>query len=209
MQVRIVIFEDNHDLRESLASLLDHHENFQVIGQYEDCMKVTEVIHEDNPDVVLMDIDMPGMSGIDGVIKIKNKRPETSVIIYTVFEDDEKLFQCLCAGANGYLLKRTPPKKLVDSILEVLDGGAPMSPQIARKVLNTFHPHTSNLRYSLTQRETEVLQFLMKGYGSKQIGAEMFLSPETIRSYLKNVYRKLHVNCGKEAIVKALQERII
>jgi len=209
MQVRIVIFEDNHNLRESLASLLDHHENFQVAGQYEDCMKVTEVIKEVSPDVVLMDIDMPGMSGIDGVIKIKEERPETAVIIYTVFEDDEKLFQCLCAGANGYLLKRTSPKKIVEAILEVLDGGAPMSPQVARKVLNTFHPPTSALRYSLTPRETEVLQFLMKGYGSKQIAATMFLSVETIRSYLKNVYRKLHVNCGKEAIVKALQERII
>src|SRR5688572_1943519 len=184
MQVRIVIFEDNHNLRESLASLLDHHENFQVAGQYEDCMKVTEVIKEVSPDVVLMDIDMPGMSGIDGVIKIKEERPETAVIIYTVFEDDEKLFQCLCAGANGYLLKRTSPKKIVEAILEVLDGGAPMSPQVARKVLNTFHPPTSALRYSLTPRETEVLQFLMKGFGTKQIASAMFLSPETIRSYL-------------------------
>ena len=209
MEIRIVIFEDNHFLRESLASLLNKHEDFQVAGQYEDCMTAAEVIRRDNPDVVLMDIDMPGMSGITGVAKVKEAKPETAVIIYTVFEDDEKLFQCLCAGANGYLLKRTQPKKLFDAIHEVLEGGAPMSPQIARKVLNTFHQHPTHIRYALTPRETEVLQYLTKGYGSKQIGAEMFLSSETIRSYLKNIYQKLHVNCGKEAIVKALQERIV
>jgi len=209
MPISIVIFEDNHFLRESLASLLNKHEDFHVTGQYEDCMNAADVIRTDNPDVVLMDIDMPGMSGIEGVVKVKEAKPETSVIIYTVFEDDEKLFQCLCAGANGYLLKKTQPKKLFDAIHEVLEGGAPMSPQIARKVLNTFHPLPTNFRYALTPREIEVLQYLAKGYGSKQIGTEMFLSFETIRSYLKNIYRKLHVNCGKEAIVKVLQERIV
>lgn len=209
MAIRVVIFEDNHFLRESLASLLNKHEDFEVAGQYEDCMNAAAVIQSDNPDVVLMDIDMPGMTGIAGVAKVKETKPETAVIIYTVFEDEEKLFQCLCAGANGYLLKKTQPKKLFDAIHEVLDGGAPMSPQIARKVLNTFQPAVSNARYALTPREIEVLQYLTKGYGNKQIGAEMFLSYETIRSYLKNIYQKLHVNCGKEAIVKALQERIV
>jgi len=209
MPIRIVIFEDNHFLRESLSSLLNKHEDFQVAGQYEDCMNAADVIRKDLPDVVLMDIDMPGMSGIEGVSRVKETKPDTAVIIYTVFEDEEKLFQCLCAGANGYLLKRTPPKKLYDAIHEVLEGGAPMSPEIARKVLNTFHPRAANIRYALTPRETEVLHYLTKGYGNKQIGTEMFLSSETIRSYLKNIYRKLHVNCGKEAIVKALQERIV
>ena len=208
MPIRIVIFEDNHKLRESVAALLNH-KGFQVVGQYEDCMNAAEVIREDDPDVVLMDIDMPGISGIEGVTMVKEAKPQAAVVIYTVFEDDEKLFRCLCAGANGYLLKKTPPQKLIEAINEVLEGGAPMSPQIAHKVLNTFHPQTTKFRYALTEREIEVLKYLTKGYGNKQIGAEMFLSFETIRSHLKNIYQKLHVNCGKEAIVKALQERIV
>jgi len=157
----------------------------------------------------LMDIDMPGMSGIQGVEIVKKTKPEVSVIINTVFEDDDKLFKCLCAGANGYLLKKIPPQKIFDAINEVLAGGAPLSPQIARKVLSTFHTNTTTFKYTLTPREIEVLQYLTKGYGSKHIAAEMFLSNETVRSHLKNIYEKLHVNCGKEAIVKALQERIV
>jgi DNA-binding NarL/FixJ family response regulator len=209
MAARIVIFEDNNNLRESLALLLNNHDSYVVVGHYPDCINATEIVRVDNPDVVLMDIDMPGKSGIEGVAMVKEAKPKTAVIIYTVFEDDEKLFKCLCAGANGYLLKKTPPQKLFDALQEVLEGGAPLSPQIARKVLNTFHVNTAKFKYSLTPREMEVLQYLTKGYGSKQIAAEMFLSYETIRSHLKNIYQKLHVNCGKEAIVKALQEQIV
>jgi len=131
------------------------------------------------------------------------------VIMYTVFEDDEKLFKCLCAGANGYLLKKTPPAKLFDAIQEVLEGGAPMSPSIAQKVLSTFRTKESTNKYSLTPREIEVLQWLVKGYSIKLIAVEMNLAFDTIRSHLKNIYQKLHVNCGKEAIVKALSERIV
>ncbi|HUR30879.1 MAG TPA: response regulator transcription factor [Saprospiraceae bacterium] len=209
MAARIVIFEDNNNLRESLALLLNNHDGYEVVGHYPDCLNATEIVRVDNPDVVLMDIDMPGKSGIEGVAMVKEAKPKTAVIIYTVFEDDEKLFKCLCAGANGYLLKKTPPQKLFDAIHEVLAGGAPLSPQIARKVLNTFHVNTTKFKYALTPREMEVLQYLTKGYGSKQIAAEMFLAYETIRSHLKNIYQKLHVNCGKEAIVKALQEQIV
>ena len=209
MAARIVIFEDNNNLRESLALLLNNHDGYEVVGHYPDCINATEIVRVDNPDVVLMDIDMPGKSGIEGVAMVKEAKPKTAVIIYTVFEDDEKLFKCLCAGANGYLLKKTPPQKLFDALHEVLEGGAPLSPQIAKKVLNTFHVNTTRFKYSLTPREMEVLQYLTKGYGSKQIAAEMFLSYETVRSHLKNIYQKLHVNCGKEAIVKALQEQIV
>jgi len=125
-----------------------------------------------------------------------------------VFEDEEKLFQCLCAGANGYLLKKTPPQKLFDAIQEVIDGGAPMSPSIARKVLTSFHL-SKNQQYHLTNREEEVLQLLIKGYSAKMIGADLDISFDTARSHLKNIYNKLHVNCGKEAIAKALKERIV
>jgi DNA-binding NarL/FixJ family response regulator len=155
-----------------------------------------------------MDIDMPGQSGITGVSILKEARPETSVIMYTVFEDDEKLFKCLCAGANGYILKKTPPSKLFDAIQEVLDGGAPMSPSIARKVLDSFKSGKTN-SYRLSPREMEVLQLLGKGFSSKMIATELYISFETTRSHLKNIYSKLHVNSGKEAIAKALKEYII
>ena len=209
MPVRIVLFEDNHKLRELLAYLLGQQAEYQVVGQFGDCLTADEVVRAYDPDVVLMDIDMPGRSGIEGVAIVKEAKPNVAVIIYTVFEDDDKLFKCLCAGANGYLLKKTPPNKLYQAIQEVLEGGAPMSPQIARKVLNTFHVHNNKFKYALTARETDVLQYLTKGYGTKQIAAELFLSYETVRSHLKNIYQKLHVNCGKEAIVKALQEGIV
>ena len=128
--------------------------------------------------------------------------------MYTVFEDDEKLFQCLCAGANGYLLKKTAPSKLIDAIQEVIEGGAPMSPSIARKVLNSFQHGKSN-KYFLSTREIETLQLLIKGYSAKMIAAELKISFDTARYHLKNIYNKLHVNCGKEAIAKALGERIV
>lgn len=209
MLTRIVIFEDNDRLRESLAVLLEHSADYVVVGHFNQCSQAKEITLMHEPDVVLMDIDMPGKSGIEGVALVKEARPETAVIMYTVFEDNEKLFECLCAGANGYLLKKTPPQKLFDAIQEVMMGGAPMSPQIAKKVLGSFHTRTNKISYDLTNREAEVLQHLIKGYGTKQIAVELFISFDTVRSHLKNIYQKLHVNCGKEAIVKALRERIV
>jgi DNA-binding NarL/FixJ family response regulator len=208
MPVKIAIFEDNDRLRESLAYLLQMN-NYDVTGDYNQCNDAANIVRVYQPDVVLMDIDMPGESGIKGVALIKEARPDTAVIMYTVFEDDEKLFQCLCAGANGYLLKKTPPAKLFDAIQEVLEGGAPMSPTIARKVLNTFKTRPESNKYMLSPREIEVLQWLIKGYSIKIIASEMNLAFDTVRSHLKNIYQKLHVNCGKEAIAKALNERIV
>jgi len=183
--------------------------NYDVVGDFNQCSEAAVITRVYKPDVVLMDIDMPGETGITGVSRVKEASPDTSVIMYTVFEDDEKLFKCLCAGANGYLLKKTPPAKLFDAIQEVLEGGAPMSPSIAQKVLSTFRTKESTNKYSLTPREIEVLQWLVKGYSIKLIAVEMNLAFDTIRSHLKNIYQKLHVNCGKEAIVKALSERIV
>jgi DNA-binding NarL/FixJ family response regulator len=208
MPAKIAIFEDNDRLRESLAYLLKMN-NYDVVGDYNQCDDASNIVRVYQPDVVLMDIDMPGESGIKGVALVKEARPDTAVIMYTVFEDDEKLFQCLCAGANGYLLKKTPPTKLFDAIQEVLEGGAPMSPSIARKVLNTFKAKPESNNYMLSPREIEVLQWLIKGYSIKIIASEMNLAFDTVRSHLKNIYQKLHVNCGKEAIAKALNERIV
>ena len=209
MSISLIIFEDNNNLRESLICLFECDERYNLLGGYGDCNTAVDIVCTHKPDVVLMDIDMPGMSGVEGVRQVKEVRPETAVVMYTVFENDEKLFDCLCAGANGYLLKKTTPAKLFDAIEEVVEGGAPMSPSIARKVLNSFNQKRHTGQYHLSQREIEVLQLLVKGHSTKIIGSMLFVSFETVRSHLKNIYNKLHVNCGKEAIAKVLTERII
>lgn len=209
MAIKIAIFEDNNALRESLVYLLKNADGYDVVGDYNNCLDAATIARVYEPDVVLMDIDMPGQNGIQGVRMVKEARPQTSVIMYTVFEDDEKLFQCLCAGANGYLLKKTSPSHLFEAIQQVAEGGAPMSPSVARKVLNSFQQNSKPKQYQLSSREVEVLQLLIKGYSAKMIGAELSISFDTARFHLKNIYSKLHVNCGKEAIAKALSEHIV
>ena len=209
MPVNIIIFEDNEQLRESLVTLLNNSEGYQVTA---DCRHVTDaanIIRRYRPDVVIMDIDLPEKSGIEGVRMIKETRPETLVIMYTMFEDDEKLFNSLCAGANGYILKKTSPYKLFEAINEVMEGGAPMSPTIARRVLQSFQNKSAARQYHLSPRETEILHLLIKGYSIKMIAAELKIAFDTTRSHLRNIYPKLHVNCGKEAIAKVLTEKII
>ena len=209
MPIKVILFEDNDRLRQSLTYLLNNDAAYEVVGDYNNCNDATDIIRKHTPDVVLMDIDMPGESGIKGVSMVKEARPQTAVIMYTVFEDDDKLFQCLCAGANGYLLKKTPPAQLFHAIQEVMEGGAPMSPIIARKVLKTFQQKQYINQYNLSPRETEVLQLLIKGYSIKLIASELNIAFDTVRSHLKNIYQKLHVYCGKEAIAKALNEKIV
>lgn len=208
MPTRIVIFEDNDALRDSLVVLLKNTADYEVCGDYGHCGDAATIARVYQPDVVLMDIDMPGPSGIKGVRDVKEARPEANVIMYTVFEDDEKLFECLCAGANGYLLKKTSPSLLFDAIQEVLNGGAPMSPSIAKRVLASFRKGRGR-KYELSPRERNVLELLTRGYSAKMIAADLHISFDTARFHLKNIYRKLHVNCGKEAIAKALSEHIL
>jgi len=208
MPIRVIIFEDNDRLRESLAYLLQSVPDYEVAGDYNNCLEAANITRVYMPDVVLMDIDMPGESGIKGVSMVKEARPQTAVIMYTVFEDDEKLFQSLCAGANGYLLKKTPPEKIFEAIREVVEGGAPMSPSIAKKVIGSFQSAKSANQYNLTERELEVLQLLAKGHSTKAIADKLKIAFNTVRSHLKNIYAKLHVNCGKEAIAKVLGEHI-
>jgi DNA-binding NarL/FixJ family response regulator len=209
MPVSIIIFEDNDKLRESLSILLNGLNEYNVIGEYNNCKDADTITRVYKPDVVLMDIDMPGESGVHGVRLVKEANPATAVIMYTDFEDDEKLFQCLCNGANGYLLKKTSPVRLIEAIHEVIEGGAPMSPSIARKVLNSFQTGKSNNKYDLSEREMQVLQLLINGHSAKIIADQLNISFHTARSHLKNIYTKLHVNCGKEAIAKALGEHIL
>jgi len=191
--ISLIIFEDNDHLRESLVCLFKSDEHYKLLNDYSNCNEAATVVRLYEPDVVLMDIDMPGTSGVEGVKQIKEARPQTAVVMYTVIENDEKLFNCLCAGANGYLLKKTPPARLFDAIEEVMAGGAPMSPSIARKVLDSFNQKKQTQQYDLSQREIEVLQLLVKGHSTKVIASTLFVSFETVRSHLKNIYNKLHV----------------
>jgi Response regulator containing a CheY-like receiver domain and an HTH DNA-binding domain len=205
----IIIFEDDDKLRDSLVTLIGNSNDFTVIGNYGDAMDAATIIRRYKPDVVIMDINMPGKTGIQGVAEIKEARPQTLIIMYTMFENDENLFGSLCAGANGYILKKTSPFKLFEAINDVMEGGAPMSPIIARRVLQSFETKSSGQQYHLTKREKELLHLLIKGYSIKIIASELTISFDTVRTHLKNIYHKLHVNCGKEAIAKVLRERII
>src|SRR5258706_10637247 len=210
MPVRIVIFEDNHRLRQSLKILLDGVESYTVCGDYENCDQAAAIVDEHKPDVIIMDIDMPGVNGIDGLRIIKERRPQTFIIMHTVLEDEERLFQCLCSGANGYILKNTSFLNLLEAIDNVLHGGAPLSPTIAKKVLQSFLAAPSaRLQYNLSERETEVLKYLVKGYSYKMIAAACTISVDTVRGHIRNIYTKLHVNCGREAVVKALHDKIV
>jgi DNA-binding NarL/FixJ family response regulator len=210
MATRIVIFEDNSRLRESLKVLLDGVEDYSVCGDYGNCERAAEIMSEKEPDVVIMDIDMPGVDGIEGLRIIKECRPRTYIIMYTVMEDEDRLFQCLCGGANGYILKNTSFVHLLEGIGNVLHGGAPLSPPIAKKVLQSFQQTAaSRLQYPLSDREKEVLSYLVKGYSYKMIAGQCHISLDTVRGHIRNIYSKLHVNCGREAVSKALRDRIV
>jgi DNA-binding NarL/FixJ family response regulator len=207
----ITIFEDDDQLRDSLVALIgnSNSNDYTIAGNYSNAMEAATIVRRDNPDVVIMDINMPGKSGFEAVREIKEARPQTFIIMYTMFENDESLFSSLCAGANGYILKKTSPFKLFEAINDVMEGGAPMSPSIAKRVLQSFEIKSFRQEYNITPREKEILQLLIKGYSIKVIASELKISFDTARTHLKNIYPKLHVNCGKEAIAKVLRERII
>lgn len=212
--MKILIFEDNLSLGGSLQTILSQSGEVEVLAIFETGEEAAKMVKIFKPDVVVMDIDMPRVNGIEAVREIKEERPQTSIVMYTQFEDDEKIFESLCAGANGYILKKSSPEKLLNYLKEVIDGGAPLSPEIARKVLQTFRNQQGSKqslvkKYQLTRRENEILQLLTKGYSIKLISAELFIGFETVRTHLRNIYSKLHVNCGKEAIAKVLAEKII
>lgn len=210
MAARIMLFEDNSALRLSMKTLLDGVEGYEVVGDYGDGSNASEAVRQLKPDIVIMDIDMPFVNGIEGLRRIKETRPETAVVMHTVFEDDDKLFSCLCAGANGYLLKNSSFVQLLNALEEVQHGGAPMSPSVAARVLRSFQlSSAAKNKYALTNREIELLQFLVKGYSYKMIASALFISLATVQSHVRNIYAKLHVNCGREAVVVALREKIV
>lgn len=210
MAISIVIYEDNVRLRQSLELLLSEDSGFKVLGAFSECTQVTDQMEELNPKLVIMDIDMPGMNGIEGVRLIKSSFPETKVVMYTVFDDDSRIFDCICAGADGYLLKNTSPVKLLQSLEELSEGGVPMSPFVAQKVFHFFRQNTAKQEtFNLTEREKEILELLVRGNSYKMIADKSSVTLDTVKKHLQNIYHKLHVNCGTEAVAKALQHKIV
>jgi len=207
MPINVSIIEDDRRVRESLSVLINGAENTRCISTYTSGEEALEEIGFKKPDVVLMDINLPGMSGIECVRRLKAKMPKLQVLILTMYEDDEKVFQSLVAGASGYLVKRTSPSELLNAIQEVHSGASPMSGKIARTVVEYFHKqqNTAEQHEPLSRREEEILGLLAKGYRYKEIADTLSISFETVRSHLKNIYDKLHVRSRTEAVVKYLR----
>ncbi|WP_462249866.1 response regulator [Ferruginibacter sp.] len=215
MSLRIAIFDDNKNIRESIGMLLKTVKEFEVTGSFTHVLDCMDDIKDCKPDVVLMDIEMPGMTGIEAVKIIKKEFPEVLILMQTVFEDDDRVFDSICAGASGYILKNQLNLKLIDAIKELQYGGSPMSPSIARKVLTKMQQIPEHVKpeaapdYHLTAREKEVLACIVNGLAHKMIAEHLFISYETVRSHVKNIYEKLHVASIAEAVIKAMKEKIV
>jgi len=208
---KLLIYEDNPQLREGLTMLINGSEGFEVLAAFKNCNNVTEEVGAWKPDVILMDIDMPGINGIEGLKKIRQVNDEVKVLMLTVFDDNKNVFQAISSGANGYVLKKTPPTKLLEYIKEAQSGGAPMTASIATQVLKMFSSMNNEKGedYNLSDREKQVLQFLVEGYSYKMIANEMFIAIDTVRSHIKKIYEKLHVNSKSEAVAKAFKDKLI
>jgi DNA-binding NarL/FixJ family response regulator len=204
--ISVAIIEDDDEIRELLVYIIDKSPGFSCQLSFKDCESSFEDLTWSCPDVVLMDIDLPGMNGISGVKTLKPQIPDTDFIMLTICEDDETIFSALKAGATGYLLKDTSPVKLLSSITEVRAGGAPMSPGIARKIAGNFQPKSDN---PLSERETEILQKLCKGLNYSNIADELFISGNTVKAHIKSIYKKLQVNSRAEAVLKAYNDRLL
>ena len=210
MPVKLLIYEDNSRLRQSLELLLGEGSGFEVLGTFPDCNEVERQVRKLKPQLVIMDIDMPGIGGIEGVKILKSNYPEVKVVMHTVFDDDNRIFECICAGADGYMLKNTSPVKLIQALQELADGGTPMSPFVAQKVFHHFRQEKKDSeQFNLTRRENEMLELLVKGNSYKMIAEKCFVSIDTVKKHLQNIYHKLHVNCGTEAVAKALRHKIV
>ncbi len=205
----ILICEDSTEKRDYLQLLLKGYGDFELAGAFATGEEAVANAAKLAPDVVIMDIELPGISGIESTRLIKETLPEAHIIMYTVYEDEDKLFDSLCAGASGYLLKQTPPHRLVESITEVMEGGSPMSPGIANKLVKYFNQLPAKEEYRLCERELNILKLLVEGLPIKVIAEKVFLSIDGVKNNLRNIYRKLHVSCGKEAVAKAIRERIV
>jgi len=185
--------------------------NLELAGTYPDCLHILENCSEQHPDVILMDIDLPGISGIEATALVKGRFPDINILILTIFEDKNKVFDALCAGATGYLLKKSSAVEIIEAITELHEGGSPMSGEIARKALQFFSQPAllKNNDYALSLREMDILKCLVEGDSYKMIADNCFISIGTVRFHIKNIYKKIHVNSKSEAVVKAIKERLV
>jgi len=211
MGIEILIYDDNEALRESMEVLIAEQTDFDLLAVMPNAETVAADMKDFKPDVILMDIDMPGINGVQAVKIIRKINKDVPIIMLTVFDDNENIFNAICAGASGYILKRYATEEIPDAIRSVLSGGAPMTGSVARKVLQMM-PQARNEeqeKSNLTKKETEILKFLVNGYSYKMIAAELKISIDTVRFYIKKIYDKLHVHSATEAVSKAFKDKLI
>ncbi|MBS1792973.1 MAG: response regulator transcription factor [Acidobacteria bacterium] len=209
--LRVVIIEDLREIREGLAALISGTRGYRCVASYGMMETALARIAGDRPDIILTDLGLPGMSGIEGIEHLRKIFPETPIVALTIYDNDRQIFDALCSGANGYLLKNTPPARLLEALQEAAAGGAPMSPQIAARVVRLFRefrpPESSD--YRLTPQETELLKLLIEGHHKKTAARELGISFHTVSFHLKNIYEKLQVHSKTEAVAKALREKLV
>jgi DNA-binding NarL/FixJ family response regulator len=210
-EIKVAIYEDNDALRNSLTHLIKGTGLLTFVGAYPDCREILENCETDKPDVILMDIDMPFITGIEATRLVKDKYPEINVMMLTVFEERDKIFDALCAGATGYLLKKSSAIQIIEAIIELANGGSPMTREIARKVMEFFTTpqNTIDNNYALSERELDVLKCLVAGDSYKMVADKCYISISTVRFHINNIYRKLAVNSKSEAVIKAIKERLV
>jgi DNA-binding NarL/FixJ family response regulator len=209
--IKVAIVEDHHKFRECLEFLINNTSGYRCVGSFRSMEEALEKIEFDLPDVALVDIGLPGMSGVEGVKVLKERYPSLLMLINTVYDDDERIFKALCAGASGYLLKKTPPARLLESLREAIAGGAPMSPEVARRVLTLFRDISppDDVDYRLTPHELRLLKLLVEGHSYKTAAAKLNVSAKTISFHLQKIYEKLQVHSKSEAVAKALRNRLV
>ena len=209
--IRVAVIEDRREIGDGLAALINGTEGYCCTGAFRSMEQALAGIGASLPDIVLVDIGLPGMSGIDGIRFLKERFPALHFLILTIYDDDERIFEALCAGACGYLLKRTTPARLLESLKEVSEGGAPISPEVARRVIRLFHEirPAKQADHQLTPHQTRLLKLLADGHNYKTAAAELGVTVDTIGFHLRHIYQKLQVHSKSEAVAKALRERII
>jgi DNA-binding NarL/FixJ family response regulator len=209
--IRVAIIEDVREIREGLAALINGASGFQCVCAHRTFEEALRELPRKAPDIVLVDLGLPGMSGIEGIPPLKERLPTAPVIVLTVYDDDERIFAALCAGASGYLLKRTPPWQLLEAIRDALEGGSPISPEVARKVIRLFRELRPPQRadYDLTPHETRLLRMLSEGHNYKTAADELGVSVNTIGFHMRHIYEKLHVHSKSQAVAKALRSRLV
>jgi DNA-binding NarL/FixJ family response regulator len=209
--IRVAIVEDQRDIREGLTTLINGTDGYRCTGAYRSMEEGLEGIKRNMPDIALCDIGLPGMSGIEGIRILKERHPELQLMMLTVYDDDDRIFDALCAGACGYLLKRTSPKRLLESLSEAASGGAPMSPEVASRVIKLFRvirpPEKAD--YELTPHETRLLKLIVEGHNYTTAAEELGVSYNTVKFHMRRIYEKLQVHSKSEAVAKALRDRII